>query len=337
MSIIAFNKSRANFKELLSANNNLNSNRYFRLMCLAGIDVLCTVPLGSYAIYLNSTAMPIQRWRGWANTHEGFSRVDQFPSILWRNEPLTESSIELSRWDVIVCAFIFFAFFGFADEARKNYRAAFQSVAKRVGYSTASMSSGMTSSNEYGQIFIIYISFLTFLPIFSSKSKPYPNMSLNGIAVTLPTFRQKSTRKRESFDSFSDMAASFQDVGGALSDVKAKSQPPDLSYGALSLADVGGVLADYKPDPYSPTPSSGSSSSSFTDTSSPSEHRAPSFPEPAVTRPDPTIEISSVRGLPIRDSIVSPSIPEPVLDVSAIPRQPADTSFPARPNSLDIV
>jgi pheromone a factor receptor len=162
-------------------------------------------------------------------------------------------------------------------------------------------------------------------------------MSLNGIAVTLPAFRQKSTRKRESFDSFSDMAASFQDVGGALSDVKAKSQPPDLSYGALSLADVGGVLADYKPDPYSPTPSSGSSSSSFTDTSSPSEHRAPSFPEPAVTRPDPTIEISSVRGLSIRNSIVSPSIPEPVLDVSAIPRQPADTSFPAHPNPLDIV
>lgn len=149
LSIRAFNKRRSQFNKLLSANSNLNSNRYFRLMCLAGIEIICTVPLGSYAIYLNSTAGVISPWKSWADTHSGFSRVDQFPSILWRAHLPTEISIELSRWLILLCAFVFFGFFGFADEAMKHYRIAIVSVAKRVGLSTASMNSGMSSSTGY--------------------------------------------------------------------------------------------------------------------------------------------------------------------------------------------
>lgn len=136
--------------EFLTVNKNLSSSRYFRLMGLAGIEMLCTIPLGAYVIYLNATAQPIYPWISWADTHLDFSRIEQIPSVWWRMSSPTVLSLELSRWLLVVCAFVFFAFFGFADEARKNYRLAYVSVAKRVGLSTAgTMSTGGSWSVGY--------------------------------------------------------------------------------------------------------------------------------------------------------------------------------------------
>ncbi|KAL4070140.1 pheromone A receptor-domain-containing protein [Scleroderma yunnanense] len=133
---------RAQFEELLSANRNMTSSRYFRLMGLAGIEVLCTLPLGAYAIYLNSSAAQIQPWISWSNTHYDFSLVGQYPSVVWHSDQLNVISIELSRYVVVFCAFVFFGFFGFADEARRNYRLAYTSFAKKVGLTTATDSPG---------------------------------------------------------------------------------------------------------------------------------------------------------------------------------------------------
>jgi pheromone a factor receptor len=151
LSIKAFYHSRAQFKELLmsSNNNNLNLNRYVRLMCLASTDVLCSVPLASYVLWTNTSVWGINKWISWEDTHSNFSRVGQVPGIIWRSNAFLVSGLESFRWLTVGCAFLFFAYFGFADEAIKNYRSAFFSVAKRVGYSTATMSSGVTSSNGY--------------------------------------------------------------------------------------------------------------------------------------------------------------------------------------------
>jgi pheromone a factor receptor len=45
-----------------------------------------------------------------------------------------------------MCAFVFFAFFGFAEEARQNYRRVFTSLAGRVGYLTSSGTFGASSN-----------------------------------------------------------------------------------------------------------------------------------------------------------------------------------------------
>jgi pheromone a factor receptor len=49
---------------------------------------------------------------------------------VWRNNQATGATLELSRWLVVACGFIFFAFFGFADEALKQYKIAFGSIAR---------------------------------------------------------------------------------------------------------------------------------------------------------------------------------------------------------------
>ncbi|KAE9383748.1 pheromone receptor [Gymnopus androsaceus JB14] len=123
LTIRAFMKRRSQFKEILFTNSKLNSNLYIRLMCLAGTEIVFTVPLSCWSIYLNITSQPIEPWNGWADVHSDFSRVDQFPSVIRHLNEGTAISLETTRWFVVVCAIVFFGFFGFADEARKHYRA----------------------------------------------------------------------------------------------------------------------------------------------------------------------------------------------------------------------
>ena len=129
-------------------------------MMLAGTELLLTVPLGCYALYIN-TSEGMVPWISWENVHVGFSRVDQFPAIIWKRIPVLYSTVELSRWFVIIFAFIFFGFFGFAEEARKNYRTAFDSVTKRVGYS--STGSGVFSFDGYVAPSVNVSGWLTFI------------------------------------------------------------------------------------------------------------------------------------------------------------------------------
>ncbi|KAJ7278698.1 pheromone A receptor-domain-containing protein [Mycena rebaudengoi] len=130
----AFLHRRAQFATLLTNNSALTPNRYFRLMALAALELLFNLPLSSYGLYLSASREPINPWVSWANTHADFSFVGQVFAILWRSEPHTRATVELSRWAGVICALVFFAFFGFAAEARKHYALAFWAVAKRLGF-----------------------------------------------------------------------------------------------------------------------------------------------------------------------------------------------------------
>ncbi|ESK91508.1 pheromone receptor [Moniliophthora roreri MCA 2997] len=270
LSLIAFNKRRTQFKELLSKNSNLTSNRYFRLMCLAGIEILCTIPLGSWAIYLDATASPVHPWISWEDTKWGFDRAELLPSLIWHLNDLMALSIELTRWFTVICALIFFAFFGFADEARKNYRAAYSSVTKHVGLSTTGTLTGTLTSSGI-------------------KSKGF-GLSSNG--NSLPVFvRRETSSKRDSLESFTDVS-----VASSGKNFNEKSFDAGTSFGALSLADVGGALADTKPDPYAPSSGSSSGSSSFI--ASPTDTLAPppfSHNRDSKAESELDIEISSLR------------------------------------------
>ena len=139
--IISINKRRNEFNELLSRHLNVTSGLYFRLMWLAGIEALLTVPIAGFFLIYN--AMNVNPWISWENTHFDFDRVDQYPAILWRNSP-GANVIEFSRWLYIVCAILFFSFFGFAEEARFHYGLAIKFFLKligiRIGHQTETLS-----------------------------------------------------------------------------------------------------------------------------------------------------------------------------------------------------
>ncbi|OSD03764.1 pheromone receptor [Trametes coccinea BRFM310] len=201
LTLRAFFKRRRDFSTLVASNNNLTFNRYFRLMGLAAIEVLCTIPLATYNIVQNLTTIPIYPFIGYADLHFWFSRVDQISAVSWRAYPATVAAVAFKQWTVIGCAILFFLFFGLAEEARKHYRLAISSVAKRVGLTTFEKGTGFSSTG-------------------------YPTTSGFG-KITIPTFVQRSTR-RGSMDSFSDRLSTNISISDVV-DEKAAYSPVDGS------------------------------------------------------------------------------------------------------------
>ncbi|KAJ7861348.1 pheromone A receptor-domain-containing protein [Mycena leptocephala] len=241
LSIKSFYNSRSQFRLLLSAstNKNLNLSRYTDLL---------TTPLGMWVLCVNVRVCGLSPWVSWADTHSNFSRVVQVPSIYWRADPYSTASAETLRWATVVCVLLFFAYFRFADEAIKNYRVAFNSMARRVGYTMAGSASGLSSTG--------------------ASSKSLLSSSSRGASATLPVFiRKDTTQKRDSFDSFcdTDLSASYGGISPLDYDVeKALAFGEDgagREKGTLMLGDVSGMLPEYKVGDYSSSPTSSSASS----------------------------------------------------------------------------
>jgi pheromone a factor receptor len=142
-------KRERQFSQVMSSNRNLNRGRYYRLMALSCAEICCTTPLAAYIITRFMTMEPTA-WKSWSRTHSGknYSVIIQVPSSIWKAIPLERFSLEC-RWFYVLCAFVFFAFFGFADEARQHYRSAFKSLASRAGFSTSSLTLHGSSSHGY--------------------------------------------------------------------------------------------------------------------------------------------------------------------------------------------
>lgn len=134
MTLRSFWIRRVQFSQLLSSNSSMNPSRYIRLMLLALIDMMLSIPLAIYSTYIANKGVGLAPWISWEETHFNFARVALVPAIFWRSDKSFQTSVELTRWLPIFCAFLFFALFGFASEARKQYSTAFWWVAKRFGF-----------------------------------------------------------------------------------------------------------------------------------------------------------------------------------------------------------
>lgn len=117
-------------------------------MALASLDFCFTIPLAIWGIVSNVLWGGVSPWVSWADTHWGYSRVFQFPRVLLDQHPVVSSSLETTRWAAVLCAFVFFAFFGFADEARQNYLLLASQVASFFGY-TVSLPAGVETADPF--------------------------------------------------------------------------------------------------------------------------------------------------------------------------------------------
>jgi pheromone a factor receptor len=126
-------KRRKDFKDIINANAGLSYDHYWRLVALASCDFCFTIPITLRTIILNSLfgAYP---WVSWAATHRGYSRVGHISRIALEQEPLLLYTYEINRWAAASCAYLFFGFFGFAKEARGNYRRMASAIAKLLGF-----------------------------------------------------------------------------------------------------------------------------------------------------------------------------------------------------------
>jgi pheromone a factor receptor len=107
-------------------------------MWLAGSGAFFTTTLSIFVIWFNITNFGLAPWKGWADTHSNFSRIIYLRASVWHYQLSWSITHETLRWIYVFCAFVFFAFFGFAKEARENYRAAALCIAKRLRMSRIS-------------------------------------------------------------------------------------------------------------------------------------------------------------------------------------------------------
>ncbi|KAF9786680.1 STE3-domain-containing protein [Thelephora terrestris] len=119
-------------KQLRDLDADFTRRNYWRLIALASIDYIFTIPIASWTLSSVSSNSRVHPWISWDDTHWGYSHVMQYPRDLL--PPYQALSLELYRWTPVFCAFSFFAFFGFAEEARKNYRLLASTLAKLIGY-----------------------------------------------------------------------------------------------------------------------------------------------------------------------------------------------------------
>lgn len=170
-------------------------------MGIAGIDLLCTVPAGIWSVVIQA-GQPHYIWYGLANLHYDFSRIEQYPVILWWNDNVFRTDMLFTLWDIIVCAFLFFIFFGTGEETRKHYSMALSSLAKRVGISTSFMSrSGSNGSYGYAQFSSNHLCY-SCLRVFRRYGSSKPSGSALA-KITIPSFVQRKQRAN-SINSFSD-------------------------------------------------------------------------------------------------------------------------------------
>jgi pheromone a factor receptor len=137
MSIYHLYKRQGQLSEVISSGCGMSRSLYIRLMMISGIEILGTIPLASL-VMANDIEQGLTPWVSWADVHSSYSEIEHIPNIVWKHLPHQALGFELFRWSLVLCAFIFFAFFGFAEEARKNYRRFYSWLANLFGYSTSS-------------------------------------------------------------------------------------------------------------------------------------------------------------------------------------------------------
>ena len=110
----------------------LSTSCYYRLMALAAANILFTIPLAIYMIATNLSE-GLYPYRGFADLHSNFGRVESMAAIAWRQNATAVSLINFRIWTPIACALLFFAIFGFTAEARAQYQRVLAFVAKPFG------------------------------------------------------------------------------------------------------------------------------------------------------------------------------------------------------------
>ncbi|KAF7969418.1 hypothetical protein HWV62_6211 [Athelia sp. TMB] len=149
LTLRAFYKRRIQFAQIISNNSTMTTNRYLRLVILASVEMICTIPISIYSIYIANVGIPLQPYISWANVHFDFSYIGQEPAVQWRSSRPLVVSVELTRWLFPICALLFFSLFGLASDARRHYANAFWLTAGRFGVSPPATKTSLPPSSRW--------------------------------------------------------------------------------------------------------------------------------------------------------------------------------------------
>lgn len=122
----AFYRQSRDINRFLKSNNSVSRTNYFRILALASIDLLLTLPIGIVIVTLNATqgeflnGLPF--YYGWTGAHRDSRVAGVFHyADLVSQGTSTLAQIYFTQWTSPVLAFAIFALFGITSEARASY------------------------------------------------------------------------------------------------------------------------------------------------------------------------------------------------------------------------
>lgn len=117
------------FSNHLKTHAAISPRQFYRLMSLAVVEMIWDTGVNAYIIYFN-TFQGLRPWISWANVHSNFSRVQILPAIFI--PPNIESQFIFQWWILPVSCVIVLIFFGFGEDTKSNYQAAFLWFRRRI-------------------------------------------------------------------------------------------------------------------------------------------------------------------------------------------------------------
>ncbi|KAG9124469.1 a-factor receptor [Ceratobasidium sp. 392] len=133
LSIRAFLRARRQFNQAMSHSpTGINMSRYFRMMGLSSGEMLFSLPLSIYILYLNLQT-PQLPWISWEYTHNNFSIVQKVPIDFIKADLTQYNVMMLNQWCLPTGGFLFFLWFGLAGEAMNEYKRFFYRIMAPFG------------------------------------------------------------------------------------------------------------------------------------------------------------------------------------------------------------
>lgn len=115
------------------ASGSMNRSSYFRVMALASMDILLTLPISVLVLVTGKVNTKLAVWPGWALLHNDWAPI-RLPASFWIPKFWLNFSIRWDEWINPMFALVFFLIFGLTEEARGMYRSAFFVVLRVFGY-----------------------------------------------------------------------------------------------------------------------------------------------------------------------------------------------------------
>ncbi|KAI0031556.1 GPCR fungal pheromone mating factor, partial [Vararia minispora EC-137] len=121
--------------QFLRSNNSISRPSYLRLLALASIDVIISLPVGIISfleglVIAVSNDYSIPFYQGWKWTHSDWAPDSLSYAALQAQGHWTLSNYYLDRWLSIVLALVIFSFFGLTADARATYRHGLYTIGK---------------------------------------------------------------------------------------------------------------------------------------------------------------------------------------------------------------
>ncbi|KAF8230894.1 STE3-domain-containing protein [Tricholoma matsutake] len=202
MIIYILREKRLRLSEILSSNSNMSTSTYVRLLIIAVIGSAVLLPLCIW-LFIDPWSS-VYPWPGWKETHADMSYIQKVPARVWRSDPSLLYNLEITRWEYVLCAFLFFACFGLHHEARASYQSVIRRFVPLVPHGRTFRSRDVIPANPAGAIPLV--------------------------------FAHGSTSEKRSFSFSTNLTKVFADINGAFSRTQ-NTIPSTISYRGLSLPD----------------------------------------------------------------------------------------------------